>query len=192
MVAELASALALSLVGTVGTNDGFDIGLTDTTGLAAGTYTLVVHDRSAFHNFHLIGPGVDIATGIDFTGDQEFTVTLVDGIYVFQCDPHATQGMKGQFTVGNATPPTPAPVRRATASIVGSRASLAGLAVGKVTLTVNDRSKTDGFLLRGPGVSKRTGVAFTGKATWTLTLQPGTYTWGSVGKPKLRHRIALS
>jgi hypothetical protein len=41
----------------VGTNDGFDITLNDASGrkvasLAPGTYTIVVHDRSAIHNFH--------------------------------------------------------------------------------------------------------------------------------------------
>lgn len=42
----------------VGTDDGFNIALNDASGnlvtrLAPGTYTIVVHDRSALHNFHL-------------------------------------------------------------------------------------------------------------------------------------------
>ena len=45
----------------------------------AGTYTLVVHDRSTIHNFHLIGPGVDVATTVEDAGDATFTVTYDDG-----------------------------------------------------------------------------------------------------------------
>jgi hypothetical protein len=78
-VLALLGALLVSagptLVGTVGTNDDFVISLVDSSGapvkhLDAGTYTLFVHDRSAFHNFHLFGPGgVDVATTVDATGD---------------------------------------------------------------------------------------------------------------------------
>src|ERR1700674_1267928 len=93
-----------TLVGDVGQGDAFVISLTDSTGakvthLNAGTYTLVVHDHSAFHNFDLSGPGVSVATDVDGVGDKTFTVTFVDGTYFFQCDPHSNQ-MHGQFTVG--------------------------------------------------------------------------------------------
>ena len=40
---------------------------TRVTHLAAGTYEIQVHDNSAFHNFHLNGPGVDQTTEVDFT-----------------------------------------------------------------------------------------------------------------------------
>ncbi|MDP9262435.1 MAG: hypothetical protein M3O89_10725, partial [Actinomycetota bacterium] len=51
-----------TLVGDVGLGDAFTISLKDSTGAAvthlnAGTYTLVVHDHSALHNFDLNGPG---------------------------------------------------------------------------------------------------------------------------------------
>ena len=66
----------------------------------AGTYTLEVEDKSAMHNFHLIGPGVDQeVTDVPFVGEKSVTVTLEPGTYTFQCDPHAAQGMKGTFTV---------------------------------------------------------------------------------------------
>ena len=105
-----ARADAPQLVGTVGTNDAFTIGLVDGSGasvrnLDPGTYTLLVHDRSSLHDFHLTGPGgVDVATDVDSIGDQTFTVTLVAGTYRFVCDPHSTT-MKGSFTVGGAAPP---------------------------------------------------------------------------------------
>jgi plastocyanin len=197
VLAELAAAAAVSLVGTVGTNDGFDIGLADEAGARVthvdpGTYALTVRDRSDFHNFHLFGPGgVDVATTVEFKGEQSFSITLVDGIYTVQCDPHQNQGMRVQFTVGSATLPQPVPVKKATASIVGSKATIRGLGTGKVAITVTDRSKTDGFLLQGPGIAKKTGIAYTGTVTWTVTLKAGTYSWGSAKNPKLRRRISL-
>lgn len=100
------------LVATVGTNDGTNITLTmngtRVTHLAAGTYAVQVHDNSAFHNFHLTGPGVDKETEIDTRGVVTWTVTLTDGVYKFVCDPHAGF-MKGSFTVGTAQPPPPPP-----------------------------------------------------------------------------------
>lgn len=199
MLAELAAAAAVSLVGTVGTNDGFDIGIADDSGARVthvdpGTYSLTVRDRSDFHSFHLFGPGgVDVGTGVEFKGEQTFTITLVDGVYTVQCEPHRDQGMRLQFAVGSASlpRPTPPPVLKATASIVGSRASLRGLAKGRVAVTVTDTSKTDGFFLQGPGVAKRTGRAFTGKVTWTVTLEAGAYSWGSARHPALRRRISF-
>jgi Copper binding proteins, plastocyanin/azurin family len=188
-----------TLTGTVGTNDSFQIGLADSSGAAVkhldpGTYTLVVHDKSDLHDFHLFGPGgVDVATQVETSGDQTFTVTLVDGIYTFQCDPHALAGMKGQFAVGTAS--LPVPVSRLTGSIAGSKATLNGtllLKAGPATFAINDRSKTDGFLLSGPGVSKRTTIGGTGKVTWSVTLRPGTYTYGSLRSPKARRKFAVS
>jgi plastocyanin len=91
----------------VGTNDGFDIALNDASGnkvarLAPGTYTIVVHDRSALHNFHLASntdPSVDFRTGLDFVGDQTFTVTFKPGLrYAYACEPHF-EVMNGQFRV---------------------------------------------------------------------------------------------
>jgi hypothetical protein len=115
------SAANPKLVGTV--NDNFTITLTDTAGTAvttlpAGTYDVEVHDNSAFHSFHLSGPGgVDQATTVPGTGTTTWTVTLVAGSYHFQCDAHPTL-MKGDFTVtsggstgtettGTTTPPAP-------------------------------------------------------------------------------------
>lgn len=188
-----------ALTGVVGTNDGFTLTLSGPSGavkhLDPGTYTLVVHDQSTFHNFHLFGPGVDVATVVEETGDRTFTVALTDGVYTFQCDPHQSAGMKGTFAVGSATLPQPAPVAKLTGTITGSRATLAGtagLTAGKATITIADKSKTDGFLLQGPGVAKKSGVAFTGKVTWTVTLRPGKYVYGSVKSPKARRSFVVS
>jgi NitT/TauT family transport system substrate-binding protein len=57
---------------------------------------------------------------------------------------------------------------------------------GTYTFVVSDRSKTQSFRLRGPGVNRSTGVKTRGRATWTLELGPGRYTYSSSGARKLR------
>lgn len=203
-----AAATAGQLVGDVGLGDSFTISLKDASGAAVkhldpGTYTLLVHDHSAIHNFDLNGPGVSAATDITGVGDQTFTITLTDGVYFFECDAHPAQ-MKGSFAVGTATlpttttapPPLPNPATKLTASVgPGAKVSLrptGGLSAGKFKVTVADRSKTDGFRLSGRGLTKATGVKFTGTVTWTLALRAGTYSYGSVRNPKLRHTFHIS
>jgi plastocyanin len=86
------------------TGPGFEIEVKqngeDAESVKAGTYTLKVEDKSDQHNFHLIGPGVDMkVTEVGFVGDKTVTVTLKKGTYTYQCDPHASSGMKGTFEV---------------------------------------------------------------------------------------------
>lgn len=86
------------------TGPGFEIEVKqngeDAESVKAGTYTLKVEDKSASHNFHLIGPGVDEkVTDVGFVGDKTVTVTLKKGTYTYQCDPHASSGMKDTFEV---------------------------------------------------------------------------------------------
>jgi plastocyanin len=94
-------ATGTTLDGSVG--PGFDISLKDASGndvttLTPGTYTIDVNDQADIHNFHLQGPGVDEATDVSGTGTTTWTVTLQDGTYTFQCDPHASS-MNGSFQV---------------------------------------------------------------------------------------------
>jgi hypothetical protein len=200
-----AAAADPVLTGDVGANDSFTITLADPSGspvthLDKGTYSLVVHDRSDFHNFHLSGPGVDVMTAIEAKGDFTFTVALTDGTYFFTCDPHSAQ-MKGRFTVGAVTepppptPPAPAPATKLAAAI-GPGASISlrptsGLAAGRFAITVSDRSATDGFRLAGPGVTKATAARFKGTVTWRVALKPGKYTFGSALRPKLRRSFTV-
>ena len=185
-----AAADNIRLNGTVG--PGPSISLTDASGgrvtqLDAGTYDIVVDDKSADHNFHLFGGSVDVATEVEFVGVRTFTVTLADGAYQFVCDPHAST-MKGSFRVGAATVGgggggAPAPKRlTGTAgpgfsismrTAAGALARLVG--AGSYRITIRDRSKSHNFHLIGPGVNKRTGVGFTGTVTWSLRLRAGTY-----------------
>lgn len=194
------------LIGDVGLGDSYSISLKDANGapvthLAIGTYTLLVHDHSAIHNFDLFGPDVTAQTGIEQVGDATFIITITDGTYNYDCDAHPTQ-MKGSFTAGNVTAPPPAappptaPVNRLAGSIgPGAKPTLkpsTGLSAGKFELTVSDRTATDGFRLVGPGVSKSTGVKFKGTATWTGTLKPGKYSYGSVRSAKLRRSFTVA
>src|SRR3954453_7321461 len=172
------------LVGSVG--PGFTISLKDASGtnvshLDPGTYTLLVHDLSAEHNFHISGPGVNVASDIVDTGDQTFTINLTDGVYFIDCDAHPLT-MKGEFAVGTATlPPTntnPAPHKRRaqTFRVASGRITVpAKLVAGAYALTVQDTSAADNLHLKGTGVDRRTGVAFKGTAHWNVTLKKGTY-----------------
>ena len=82
--------------GTVG--PGFTISMAKKP-TKAGKITLVVNDKSSFHNFRLKGPGVNVATSVAATGTKTFkNLTLKKGKYTFVCDPHAST-MKGSFTI---------------------------------------------------------------------------------------------
>jgi hypothetical protein len=197
-----------TLIGDVGLGDSFSISLKDASGKAVtqldpGTYTLLVHDHSALHNFDLIGPGVSVATGVETIGDQTFTITLADGTYFFQCDEHVGQ-MHGSFTVGSVTtpppttpvPPVPAPATKLAGSIgPGAMFFLkpaSGLSAGAYKITVNDRSTADGFRLAGPGLTRATGVKFKGSVTWAVRLKAGKYSFGSLRNAKRRRSITIS
>jgi plastocyanin len=112
LIAGLVATLALAspsagmgptkLVGVTG--PGFTITLkkggVKVRTLKRGKYTITVNDKSSAHNFRLKGPGVNkVITGLAFKGTKTVTVTLRAGRYVYQCDPHAAQGMKGSFRV---------------------------------------------------------------------------------------------
>jgi plastocyanin len=106
---ETATTETTSTSGETGTTlqgsvcPGFEISLTGSDGqavstLTPGTYTIDVNDQSDAHNFHLTGPGVEETTDVGGTGTTTWTVTLQDGSYHFQCDPHAST-MNGDFEV---------------------------------------------------------------------------------------------
>lgn len=89
------------LTATVG--PGFTIALRSAAGalvrsLTAGTYAVVVRDRSRIHDVHLVGPGVNRRTGVGFTGTQTWRVRFSKGSYRLFCDPHA-KSMSMRFRV---------------------------------------------------------------------------------------------
>jgi plastocyanin len=84
-----------TLTGTDG--PGFTITMNKKT-VKAGTYVIVIHDRSPIHNFRLSGPGVNKTTSVTAVGTTKWTVKLKKGTYRFVCDPHAAI-MKGVLKV---------------------------------------------------------------------------------------------
>jgi hypothetical protein len=183
------------LVGVVGPGFTIDLQYPDGThvqSLHAGTFEILVHDNSDIHNFAMGSKTTNqrlFQTEVPFVGDQTFTVDLPVGLYGYACSPHFDV-MNGSFTV-TATPPTDL-AKTLTGKVDARTATLSAkrAAAGRYRLTVTDRSKTRNFHLVGPGVNRRTGKAFTGKATWTLNLESGTYRFGS--DPKLTGRLVVS
>jgi plastocyanin len=194
-VASPTAAFAQTrLIGTVGENDAFTISLTNAAGarvtdLPAGAYEIEVRDRSEHHNFHLAGPGVNMATEVGFIGTVTWNVTLRDAArYTYVCDPHAGQ-MRGTFTTGGGPPtqppPPPPPRVQTLTATVGPSATISlrtasgrrvtRLRRGRYRIRVRDRSAMHNFHLIGPGLNRKTTVRFRGTATWTVTLRRGTY-----------------
>jgi len=186
-LAAPAAAHAVDLFATV--SPDFTISLRNAQGqsvtqLDPGPYRIVVEDRSDFHNFHLSGPGVSLATDIEALESVTWEVTFVEGRYTFVCDPHATE-MRGSFTVGN---PPPLPVRVRLVATVGpgntitltrNGARVRTLTAGPYAIVVRDRSKRHNFHLTGPRVNRRTAVGRTGTTTWNVTLGSGTFRYTS-------------
>jgi plastocyanin len=161
---------------------GFTIALKDASGakvthLDPGTYAIHVVDQSDMHNFDLTGPGVSKSTEVTEVGEQDWTVTFTDGTYRYVCDVHA-KTMKGSFTVGNV--PTTTVLKMSASVGPGQKIAFARTAkAGKTSITIRDLTAKDNFHLTGPGVNKKTGVAFKGTVKWTVTLKAGTYTYRS-------------
>lgn len=200
LFAALASAAAADnpvLQGHVG--PAFNITLKDAGGvnvahLDPGTFGLHVVDEADEHDFHLTGPGVDVVAGQTGMGSFDFQVALTDGTYKFFCDFHPTT-MKGTFTVGTPPPPPPPAVVHALSASVGPGAKIAlarTAKAGKARITVRDLSAKDNFHLTGPGVNKKTGIAFKGSVKWTVKLVAGTYSFRSDAHPKLRGTLKVS
>jgi plastocyanin len=189
----LARADNPRLVATVGRNDAFAISLSDPSGapvthLDPGTYEIAVHDLSEEHNFHLYGPGVQQATAVGNKEDVVWTLTLPDGKYGFDCTAHPNV-MKGWFTVGQVA-------ATEFGASVGPKRSIVlkpkTAQVGPARITVSDRSLADNFHLTGPGVDKKTGVAFRGRVAWDVTLQPGIYSYRSDKHKSLRGSLIVT
>lgn len=181
------------LVAVVGTNDAYVISLRDANGnsvtqLAPGTYDIAVSDRSEIHNFHLKGPSVDMSSPIETTQATTWTVTIGEGRYTYVCDAHVSQ-MRGYFLAGAIAP-------TAFSASVGPKKTISlkpkSALPGPALITVNDRSKTDNFHLTGPGVNRKTGVKTRGKATWTVNLVPGRYSYKSDKTKKLRGSFTVN
>ena len=96
-----AYAKSSMLTGEVGPGFSIEVkkGNKDLETIKAGTYKIKVEDKSSIHNFHLMGSGLNKKTSVSFTGDKVWTIKLKPGRYTYQCDPHASAGMKGHIKV---------------------------------------------------------------------------------------------
>jgi hypothetical protein len=200
-LAAPAAAETPTLQGHVG--PAFTITLLDPSGAAIsnvdpGTFGLHVVDEADEHDFHLSGPGgVDVVFGQTGQGTFDQQVTLVAGTYKFFCDFHPTQ-MHGSFTVGTPPPPPPPPpppaVQKlgATVTAAGTVTLSHSATAGKAVITVRDLSTQNNFHLTGPGVNKKTGLAFKGTVKWTVTLKSGKYTYRSDAHPTKKHTLTVA
>lgn len=191
----------VTLTGVVG--PGFTISLRNPDGsnvrhLDPGTYDIAITDQAIEHNFHLAGPGVDSATEVETQITTTWTVTFVDGTYNFRCDPHAAQ-MRGSFTVGNVPPPPPPPGKlsgkvtaKAIALNTASGSRVKSVVENTYKVTVSDSSNKQNFHLTGPGVNKKTGIRAKTRATWTVKLQPGKYTYRSDKNRRLKRTFIVT
>jgi len=123
---------------------GFTISLTQSgvpvTALAPGAYTIDVSDMASIHNFHLQGPGVDKATSVPGTGSDTWDITLSEGEYSFQCDPHAPY-MNGSFSVMTAPTTSTATTTTATptsTTTTGTTTTAATTATAPATSTTTN------------------------------------------------------
>ena len=81
----------------------------------------------------------------------------------------APAAAKAATFYGNVGPGSTITLKRADGSIVRR------VQDGRHTFVIRDRSSRHNFHLLGPGVDRRTGLAFTGRRTWRVTLSAGIY-----------------
>ena len=100
-IASAGTSKSTGLVGEVGPGYSIEVKLNgkDLKTIKAGTYKIKVEDKATIHDFHLIGKGLNKATSVSFVGDRIWRVTFKPGKVTYQCDPHASMGMKGSFKV---------------------------------------------------------------------------------------------
>jgi plastocyanin len=86
------------LIGVVGKNDAYKITLTTSAGklvktLKPGTYSLVIHDDSAIHNYELDGPHGKswTFTSVPFKGTKTMTIKFAAGAYKAYCSAHESE-----------------------------------------------------------------------------------------------------
>ena len=205
---DSGAAVSSTMHASVG--PGFVVSLTYDDGTAvltppAGSYRIVVDDVANDHNFHLLGPGVDMATGTEQIGSATWTVTFQNNSrYTYLCDIHPAE-MNGAFSVGTPSSTSPSPTsgttrppttgstnNTGTAALTGSvgtsTATLlfggkraTSLKAGTYRVTITDSSAKAGFKLQriGFAATTLTTPAFVGKRVTTLKLTTGKWKYYS-------------
>jgi hypothetical protein len=106
VLVPLAHARSPVLVARVGFRDSYTISLRTPDGrlvrsLPAGSYAIVVHDYSRFHNFALGSQTENkrlFTTGVSWVGTRTYVRMLTPGRYAYACSVHF-RTMNGTFTV---------------------------------------------------------------------------------------------
>jgi hypothetical protein len=97
-----AVATAPKLLATVGPKNTISLrsasGAALRRGVKAGTYSIVVRDRSKLHNFHLVGKGVNRKSALAGTGTTTWKLKLSKGALRFYSDKAPTT-VKGSVKV---------------------------------------------------------------------------------------------
>jgi hypothetical protein len=143
----------------------------------------------------------ELGIGSSFNFDV-WASAIVSG--TVQSDEAPDQPSYFTYTLGVATPTTtttpppttttPQQVEKLTghvgpgATIVFARSAK----TGKATITITDRTAKDNFHLSGPGVNKKTGIAYKGRVVWTVTLAKGTYVFRSDAHASLHGTLKVS
>ena len=136
-----------------------------------GTYTIRVVDDATEHNFHLSGPGVDMATATGATSSPTWTVTLQPGsTYRFQCDTHF-DFMYGVFQTSGTSSSSGGSSSGGSSTGSSSGGSSSGgssSSGGKSTTSTADRAAFRGTLAGTVGSAGKLTLALQGKAVSKL------------------------
>jgi hypothetical protein len=107
-----------------------------------------VSDNGTIHNFHLHGPGgVDLATGVEATGNTSWDVTFSPGTYNFFCDAHQYE-MQGTFSVSSMSTTTPSTVTTTTTTSGPAPPATSAAVVQSVRVTATGRRRSRAVLVR--------------------------------------------
>ena len=147
-------------------------------------------------------PGEDVHVVFNGSGEASGSTVRI-GTATFPVGGSGSTGTTTTTTTTTTTnppppppppPPTPAAAQKLAASVgPGAKITMRTSAkAGRTTVTVRDLSATDNFHLSGPGVNKKTGVAFKGSVTWSLMLKKGAYAYRSDAHAKLRGTLKVS
>ena len=129
------------------------------------------------------------AAGVLF---HDFAPTAPE-FFTFQVAPPATTTATTTTPTTTAKPPPPA-VQKLTGRVgPGAKITFARSAkAGKAAITIDDLTSKDSFHLVGPGVNRKTGIAFKGIAKWAVTLRAGTYQFRSDAHASLHGTLKVS
>lgn len=142
-----------------------------------GTYTINVNDAADIHNFHIFGPGVNMATDVGGLSTPTWTVTFQPGSsYMYQCDVHF-DFMWGAFTTSGTA---------STSSGSGSSGGSSSSSGGSSGTSSSGSSGSSGSSSSGTKSSSGSKSSLLGTFIGTLNAAGKvTLTWGGIPVKKI-------